>query len=913
MKTYGYLLNKFFLIAALSFSFAVNGKCAASDYFQTRASGNWTTASTWEYSPNGLAPWTISAAAPNQNAKQIRIKSGHTVTMVSLLTHRSSNLTIDAGGTLVHQVLAILQITPGTFLGGLGPSFTINGTYVLNGTQPTITAGSATSNFLQVNAGGIVRVDDNVLGLAESDNFAYENPRVFFTTDAVYQWNTTTKFDNSANRIYFPTSGTGVSPIFRITQNLTGFNYVGNTNSNDALLINGRFEVDPGITVECAGTGTKFFRDGIGGAGTIIHKRSYFLFPVTIPNCGLFEITGNSASIYGTVTINIEPSLGTDFTISGTATVTGSPIINVGTLAVAVASTFLISGTMNITGSPTINIGTAVSTFSHTLSVTGTLNISGSPNINIGTAAVAANGILSVAGTLTNNSASNPISLTYGTLTVTNTVGGTGTFTANAARTVINVANPTAGSSAGTLRFTPSFNTVYDFNMGLTTGSTTSRVALGSDMNIARNLTLTSGIIVTGANLLTWSRTAVGATLSNPTPTNSFIATCNADGSALNYSLSSPFTGAAGFRINNVGAANTTFPVGATWQTFGLFAATPNRIMINNAGTADNFTVVVKKELLVYTPLSGVNRVWYVSEGTAGGSNVTMNLYFTKRLWNTNAYLVDQDEIETGFIYSDPHLIQKSYDADDNEFVSNSLLGAPPAGDVPSYVAAGFNNSEIFAQYRNGVSPDLAGNTNGIKEFGRFSVFNAASVVLPVSITNIKAYQKGAEVLLEWQALNELSVDRYEIEKSADAVNFNTVVTVTARNNGNTINSYISTDIKPAQGKNFYRIKAIDKDGKVTYTQILSVDISNGRRFISVIPNPVRNRAINLQLNNLNAGKYNIILYSIEGKAVYRTLTEHGGGSSTEQIALPANVSGGAYILKVFNERDNYTERILVQ
>lgn len=852
MKTYGYLLNKFFLIVILSLSFAKDSiSSVPGDYFRTVANVNslWDLTTTWESSVNGSTGWTAATLAPTSAAAGITIRTGATVALIPLVTYTANKLTIQSGGTLNHTVAATLRLA-----NAAGADFVINGTYVLYGTQPDLTTNGATC---QVSATGLVRVDDNVLGIGSSDDFGYNN-RVTFGTDAVFQWNTTTRFD-AVNRQYFVNSPAGTSPIFRVTQNLTGANYIGNTPGNDFVSFNGRFEVSTGLTVEFGGNGPKVFRDGIGGAGTLVHQ----LANANHGNCGLFQITGTAATIYGTVTINIEgvgPT--TDFEVSGTATITGTPVIN------------------------------------------------------IGTASTPVNGTLVVSGTLTNNSA-NPVDLSYGNLNITNTVGGTGTFKASGTRTVVTVAKTTTGT-AGSLRFTPGFNTVYDFVMGLATplSSATSRIELGNSFNIAHNLTLTRGIIVTGANLLTWTRTAVGATLSNPTPTNSFIATCNADGSALNYSLSSPYNGAAGFRINNVGAANTFFPVGATFLNSGSgFIATPNRMMINNAGTVDNFTVVVKKELLIYTPLSGVNRVWYVSEGTTGGSNVTMNLYFTKRDWNNNAYPAVQDEIETGFIYSDPHLIQKSYDADDNEFVSNSLIGVPVGaggGDVPSYIATA-NNTEIFAQYRNGVSPDLSGNKNGIKQFGRFSVFNAASVVLPVSITNIKAYQKGAEVLVEWQALNELSVDRYEIEKSADAVNFNTVVTVTARNNGNTINSYISTDIKPAQGKNFYRIKAIDKDGKVTYTQILSVDISNGRRFISVIPNPVRNRAINLQLNNLNAGKYNIILYSIEGKAVYRTLTEHGGGSSTQQIALPANVSGGAYILKVFNERDNYTERILVQ
>lgn len=848
----------------LSLSFLLKGICSSTnDYFRTATgltNGYWDNTSTWESSVNGSSGWVASTLVPTNAAKGITVKSGAIVSFLSAVgSYTANKLTIDAGGTLNHTFGSTFTIKKN----GANAAVDVSGTYILNGTIPDITTNGA---VFQVKANGVVRIDDNISGTGLCDNFIYDNAyKTVFLTDAVFQWNTTNRIEMiNGTTFYFINAAIGTSPIFRVSQNLTGANYVGKTPGNDQIQFNGRFEVNSGYTVDFGGNGPKVFRDGVGGAGTLNHKRALTGF---YGNCGLFQFGvasgATTPTIYGTVTINIEGiSSATDMEVLSNAAVT-------------------------VTGSPSINIGDAT----------------------------APNGTLLISGSLTNN-ASSSINLTNGNLKVTNTVGGTGVFRAGATTTVI-VEKTTAGT-AGVLSFETGYNTIYDFTMGSSgplVSSTSSRIDLGTPLVISHNLTLTRGIIVTGTNLLTWNNS--GGTLTSPTLAsyaNSFIATCNANGSALNYSLASPYTGSAGFRINNVGSTIKTFPVGATFLNSGSsFAATPNRMAITNTGTADNFTVVVKKELLVYTPLSGVNRVWYVSEGTPGGSNVTMNLYFTKRNWSTSAYPSVQDEIETGFIYSDPHLIQKNYNAVDNEFVSNSLLGLPPTGDVPTYTAASFDDKEISAQYRNGISPDLSGNTNGIKEFGRFSVFNAAGIVLPVSITNIKAYQKGNEVQVEWQAFNELNVNRYEIEKSADAANFSKIATVTARNNGNASNNYIATDVKPSQGKNFYRIKAIDNDGKIAYTQIVAVDISNGRKSISVVPNPVINRYVNLQLNNLAAAKYNLILYSIEGKIVYSKLIEHAGGSSSQQIGLPSGVAFGTYILKVFSESENYKERILVQ
>jgi len=814
----------------LSFYFCINLFASANtDYFRSKVTtGYWNLATNWESSPdNGITAWVTSNKIPGNSSQGITIKNGHTITIDAAAA--SSYLTVETGGILIHTNGITLNISNGlnTY------DFIVNGTYVLNGTQAVLSGSTAG----QVN--GLVRVDNNTAG--ESDDFA-RNSRITFSSGSVFQWNITQLFETGTSGVmtYMPNSGTGA--IFRVTADL---NSVGNTGTN-SILFNSKFEVASGYTVKFVRNGTKYFRDGLGGGGTIVHQS---LNGGAIANCGLFQITGTSAVIDGTITIDIEHTTPTtDFEISGNTT---------------------------ISGTPTLNIGKTIST----------------------------DATLVISGNLLDNS-TNPINLDKGNLNISGAVGGTGTFSANSINTSVTISR-TSSNSAGTLNFTTGFNTIKDFTMNAS--GTMGRVILGTALNIANSITLTKGAIVTADNLLTWNN--AGGTITYPTGSsyaNSFIATCAADGSAL--TLSVPYDGSKGFRINNVGGSvDKTFPVAATYLNSGSVAATPNKMMINNAGTTDYFTVVVMKELMLYTPLSGVNRVWYVIEGTSGGSNATMALYFTKRDWT--GYPTTQDEIETGFLYSDPHLVQQTYAY---EFVSNSALPAPTTGDVPSYIASS-NGTEIFAQYRRAISPDLSGVKNGIKEFSRFSVFNANNIVLPVSVTNVKAYQKGNTIQVAWSALNEINIEHYEIERSTNAVSFNKIAATPARNNNAPVNDYIATDAFPAQGKIFYRIKIIDKTGKVTYTSIVSIDISNGKISISVIPNPVHNKIINLQLNNLTAGKYNLFLYSTDGKIVYNKTIEHAGGTSVQQLVLPSGIAPGTYLIRLYHETQNFTVGMIVE
>src|SRR5205085_9889978 len=130
-------------------------------------------------------------------------------------------LVVETSGTLKHASGITLTISNGT-----GTDFTINGTYVLNGTAPAL-SGSATA---QVNSGDVVRVDDNTG--SQSDAFA-SSTKVLFKTGSVFQWNTTLTF--STNGItYFQGSGyANEKPVFKITA------AVGFLGGNSNTVING--------------------------------------------------------------------------------------------------------------------------------------------------------------------------------------------------------------------------------------------------------------------------------------------------------------------------------------------------------------------------------------------------------------------------------------------------------------------------------------------------------------------------------------------------------------------------------------------------------------------------------------------------------------------------------------------------
>jgi hypothetical protein len=185
-------------------------------------------------------------------------------------------------------------------------------------------------------------------------------------------------------------------------------------------------------------------------------------------------------------------------------------------------------------------------------------------------------------------------------------------------------------------------------------------------------------------------------------------------------------------------------------------------------------------------------------------------------------------------------------------------------------------------------------------------------VVLPVTIINFKAYQKGSGVEIDWSALNEINFDHYEVQRSTDGVSFTTFARVNAANKGN-ISNYSETDPSPVNGNNYYRVKAIDNDGSVRYTAIARINICCNKATVTIYPNPVLNKIFNVQLSNMPAGNYKVIMYnSIGQQVILKTLT-HIGGSVTQSFKLSSTITAGSYFVRVFNESTNVVVTLIVQ
>jgi len=186
------------------------------------------------------------------------------------------------------------------------------------------------------------------------------------------------------------------------------------------------------------------------------------------------------------------------------------------------------------------------------------------------------------------------------------------------------------------------------------------------------------------------------------------------------------------------------------------------------------------------------------------------------------------------------------------------------------------------------------------------------STAIQVTLSDFEAIRNANTINLNWKALNESNISSHVIEKSANGSSFSTLGTLTAQNSAAPY-KYNYVDATPAEGVNYYRLRTTDKRGLVTYSKILEVDNGFRKTEVKVMSNPVQGGVLNLQLNNINSGKYAITLYSNGGQQVFARSMDFTEGSSTETINLPRNLAAGSYFLQVNNGDTRVNKQILLQ
>jgi hypothetical protein len=180
------------------------------------------------------------------------------------------------------------------------------------------------------------------------------------------------------------------------------------------------------------------------------------------------------------------------------------------------------------------------------------------------------------------------------------------------------------------------------------------------------------------------------------------------------------------------------------------------------------------------------------------------------------------------------------------------------------------------------------------------------SATVPVTLTAFDAVVNDKKkVKLNWSISNAINLNSFEIERSVNAINWQSITSVNA-SNASTISNYESFDNSPYSGISYYRLKIIDADRRFVYSEIKKVNIATLVNDV-VIVKAVNSNSIQLQLNNGLSSKdiKGVLVLAANGQKVF-TSQEYAS-----QINLNKNAKG-IYIVTVITSGATFTEKIVL-
>jgi hypothetical protein len=226
--------------------------------------------------------------------------------------------------------------------------------------------------------------------------------------------------------------------------------------------------------------------------------------------------------------------------------------------------------------------------------------------------------------------------------------------------------------------------------------------------------------------------------------------------------------------------------------------------------------------------------------------------------------------------------------------------------------------------YTNTLTPiNFSGNTdysytidNSIaasKAYDRFKIVFIPNSALPVSGLILTGTSKGNAIVLQYEALNEREMQGYAVERSADGTVFNKLGEQQPVNGTSVTNRYNYTDNNPLAGVNYYRIKGSSVNGQLQYSNVITVKTGSMMPLVTVAPNPVVGKVLNLKLSQLTKGSYKMIVSDVAGRTIFSKEMVYDGVNAIIKTTLPSALKTGNYYVRLSGEGSDFTVKFIIQ
>lgn len=182
--------------------------------------------------------------------------------------------------------------------------------------------------------------------------------------------------------------------------------------------------------------------------------------------------------------------------------------------------------------------------------------------------------------------------------------------------------------------------------------------------------------------------------------------------------------------------------------------------------------------------------------------------------------------------------------------------------------------------------------------------------VLPVRFTGFQATpNSGDQTILKWYVADNETGKQFEVEKSTDGQTYTSVaVVLSTQKSGSEEYDFRATT---SNTKIFYRIKLVDKNNKISYSNTLAVgNTIKTSGNLSLNQNPVDSYLV-FGFKSSESSAATINIYNASGALVYSQKTNLTKDANTVAVNLDGKVFTGLYVLEVKTPFDHNSVKFI--
>jgi len=229
------------------------------------------------------------------------------------------------------------------------------------------------------------------------------------------------------------------------------------------------------------------------------------------------------------------------------------------------------------------------------------------------------------------------------------------------------------------------------------------------------------------------------------------------------------------------------------------------------------------------------------------------------------------------------------------------------------YTAPGSILTDTLYTVGNSVNLDGIPSTLDQWNFGENFIIHVIDIPVPVELANFKIVADRNDATLSWETLTEKNNSGFEIQRMSETNNWDNITFKPGFGTSTEQHFYSYVDRNLENGNYSYRIKQIDFNGNIYYSNVINIEVNALKQFSlnQNYPNPF-NPSTRIKFQIADKEFVSLKIFDLLGKEVETLVNEEKSAGEYEVQFNADHLTSGIYIYKLDAGNFSQTKKMLL-